>query len=192
MATNPFTTIRASAGSANNSMAWYQEQIRSLSAASLRPNNLLQNAPQLTTTILPGAMYLFLYDAKHKDILPHWDRFPLVLPFRLLNDGFLGINFHYMPYIMRFKLLEKLHNFANNKTINEKTRVKVSWQLLEGMTTIAPIKACVKHYLTSHVQSKFLNIRYPDWVTAALLPVERFVGAPKTTVWKISKETMDG
>jgi hypothetical protein len=56
------------------------------------------------------------------------------------------------------------------------------------MSRVAPVKACVKHYLDSQVQSRFLNIKYPDWVTASLLPVERFVGASKQQVWQDSRE----
>jgi hypothetical protein len=184
--TNPFLNIRAQAGADTKSANWYQEQVKSLSGLS--PNKLMKNTPDLTTQVLPGRMYFFFYDAKHKDTLPYWDKFPLVLPFKKVPDGFLGINLHYLPYPIRFKLLGSLHNLAADTTISENNRLRMSWQILDSSSKYAPVKACVKHYLYSHVQTRFLNIKYPDWVTASQLPVERFVGASKTQVWRDSRK----
>lgn len=187
---NPFLKIRSSKGESEKALSWYQDQIRSLSAASLRPNKLMQYTPQLKQNVLPGYMYMFFYDAKYQDILPFWDKFPLVLPFRKVENGFYGINLHYLPYIMRFNLLGKLHDLASDEKITEKTRIRISWNALNSIAGSTPLKNCVKHYLIDHVQSKFLNIPYPDWVTASLLPVERFVGATKQQVWQRSRESM--
>lgn len=186
MATNPFINVRTKIGDQDRSLNWYQTQVRTLT--SLRPEKLMSNAPELTTRILPGRMYMFFYDAKLKDKLPYWDMFPLVLPFRKVPDGFYGINLHYLPYAMRFKLLGRLHDFASDDRMNEETRLRVNWRILSTMSTVAPVKACVKHYLDEHVQSRFLNIKYPDWITASMLPVERFVGASKSKVWQDSRK----
>lgn len=188
--TNPFTTIRNLPSSNDKSLAWYQQQIKTLSAASIRPGRLMQNTASLTGQILPGFMYMFFYEAKYQDTLPYWDKFPLVLPFRKIPDGFYGINLHYLPYLNRFRLLERLHDLAADDKVDEKTRIQISWKALNALSSVAPIKACVKHYLNEQVQSRFLNIPYPDWITASLLPVERFVGATKQQVWQKSKDQM--
>lgn len=185
---NPFQAIRAQATDTDKSLAWYQAQVRSLSSAATRPNKLMQNATDLTTRVLPGRMYMFFYDAKLKEKLPYWDKFPLVLPFRKVPGGFYGINLHYLSYPMRFKLLGVLHDFAVDETMSEENRIRVNWRILSNLSRIAPVKACVKHYLDENVQTRFLNIKYPDWVMASLLPVERFVGASKQTVWQDSRE----
>lgn len=184
---NPFLKIRKSVGDDKKSLQWYQDQIKGLAEGSIRPNKLMQST-DLTTNILPGKMYMFFYDAKFKDVLPYWDRFPLVLPFRTVPGGFYGINLHYLPYDLRFKLLSVLHDQGNDKKLSEDARIKIAWSTLSRLSSIAPIEACVKHYLYDHVQSKFLNIKYPDWVTAALLPVERFQGARKQRVWQDSRK----
>lgn len=189
--TNPFVSIRAQVGDEKKSLEWYQQQIKTLSRASIQPNKLMQNVPELSTNIIPGAMYMFFYDAKYKDTLPYWDRFPLVIPFRRANNGFYGINLHYLPYIMRFKLLGALHDRATDSKITEHTRVRINWNMLQTFVTIAPIQVCVKHYLHDHIQTKFLNIKYNDWITASLLPVEQFVGATKQEVWKKSREAFN-
>lgn len=185
---NPFLQIRTKIGSAEKSLQWYQSQIKTLSAAAKNPNRLMQSTSDLTTRVLPGLMYMFFYEAKLKDTLPYYDQFPLVLPFRKVPGGFYGINLHYLPYGMRFKLLGALHQYASDEKINEQTKLRINWNILSNMSRIAPVKACVKHYLDEQIQSRFLNIKYPDWVTASLLPVERFVGASKTSVWQNSRE----
>lgn len=184
--TNPFLNVRAKAGGQDKSLSWYQTQVRAL--ARLSPNKLLANTPDLTTRIMPGAMYMFFYDAKHQDKLPYWDQFPLVLPFRRVSDGFYGINLHYIPYGARFKLLGYLHDLATDEKITEETRVRVSWQFLDGSSKFEAVKPCVKRYLYSQLKSKFLNIKYPDWITAAMLPVEQFIGASKSEVWRESRK----
>lgn len=181
MATNPFETIRTKAGDSARSVNWYQQQIKKLGGIS--PTGLLKDG-DITTRITPGSMYMFFYDAKHKDKLPYWDRFPLVLPFRAIPGGFYGINLHYMPYLARFKLLARLHDFATDDSMNENRKVQASWSVLSGLSGVAPIKNSVKHYLYEQVSSRFIKIKYNDWVIASQLPVERFVGANKADVWK--------
>ena len=185
---NPFLNVRSKVGDSDKSLAWYQTQVKALAAAATKPSKLMQNAPDLTTRIMPGNLYMFFYDPKLKDKLPYYDMFPLVLPFRKVPGGFYGINLHYLPYPLRFKLLGALQEYALDNTMSEDNRVRVTWATLLTMSRVAPVKACVKHYLDGQVQSRFLNIKYPDWVTASLLPVERFVGASKQQVWQDSRE----
>jgi len=116
---NPFNDMRMKAGDVDRSFNWYQVQVKNLK--NVRPNQLMANTPELTTTILPGNMYMFLYDAKLKDKLPYWDMFPLVLPFRKVPGGFFGLNLHYIPYQVRFKLLAAMHDLAYDAKVTENT-----------------------------------------------------------------------
>lgn len=185
---NPFATIRARAGDQERSLAWYQIQVKALT--SLKPDRLMSQTPGLVTRILPGKMYMFFYDAKYKDSLPYWDMFPLVLPFRKVPDGFYGINLHYLPYPMRFKLLGALTEYATDEDNPDDNKLRITWQILTTMSRVAPVKACVKHYLDENVQTRFLNIKYPDWLTASLLPVEKFQNASKEAVWRDTRKMM--
>lgn len=185
---NPFENIRQAANNKqlDRSLRWYRENLKNL--ASTRPNNLMTTGNNLVSQIVPGNMYMFFYDAKHKDTLPYWDRFPLILAFRRVDDGFYGINLHYLPYMIRFKILGAMHDYVTSTHINEQTKVRINWQIIESASRLAPAKACVKHYLYGHVESRFLKINYPDWITASQLPVERFVGASKEKVWRDSRK----
>jgi len=184
MAENIFNSIRKESGGAEKSYSWYRDQIKQLSGVN--SNTILKNS-KLTTRLIPGEMYLFMYDPKHKATLPYYDKFPLVLPFRVVEDGFFGLNIHYLPYLARFKLLGKLSELATDDKITDKTRIAVSWNILQSSSAYAPANACVKHYLEKHLQSRFLKIPYPDWLTASQLPLDRFVGARNTQVWKDSQ-----
>ena len=178
---NPFNQIRTNVGDAEKSVQWYQLQVRKL--GTINVNRLIREAKQVTR-IFPGEMYLYRYDPKTKDQLPYYDIYPLVLPFRRVENGFLGLNLHYLPYAIRMFTPKKLSRFVTDIKLNEETRVRLSWRLLETSVKFEPAKACVKHYLYENIQTRFMKIPFPDWVIATQLPVERFIGAQKATVWR--------
>jgi len=180
---NIFDNIRNNAGDSAKSYTWYQDQIKRL--GSTRPESLLKGS-SLTSTIIPGKMYLFAYDPKFKNVLPYYDKFPLVFPFRKVKGGFFGINIHYLPYLARFKLLGALTDLISSNESDD-TKLNLSWRILVASSKFSAAQACVKHYLTQHIESRFLNIPYQDWLTASQLPIERFVGADKSQVWRDSK-----
>jgi hypothetical protein len=178
---NPFLQLKANGADSQKSVQWYQAQVRKL--GNINVNRLIREGNQVTR-IFPGEMYLFRYDPKLKEQLQYFDIYPLVLPFRRLENGFLGINLHYLPYGIRKFTLEQLSTFVIDKRMNDDTRIRLSWRLLESSVKFEPAKACVKHYLIDQVQTRFLKIPFPDWTIATQLPVERFIGAQKFTVWR--------
>lgn len=172
---------------ATKSRTWFQQQARLLSAQQIQPLRLIQsNADRNVMRIVPGELYLFAYDPKHQDTLPHWDMFPLVFPFRKTKDGFIGLNLHYLPYQMRIVLLDRLMDFRTNSAMNETTRLKYSWSTIEGVSRFKIAEPCIHRYLNNHIQTPLKKIDSKDWTTALMLPVERFVGASKQTVWSES------
>lgn len=182
---NVFDTIRLKAGDSKRSVQWYQAQVQKL--GTINTNKLMREGT-LVNQIIPGQMYLFFYDPKFKDKLPFYDRFPLVLPFKRAPGGFYGLNFHYVPYLFRLRLLKFLSEYATDEKMDENTRVRISWNIIEGAARLKPLRACVKHYLNDHVETRFLKIPFTDWVVASQLPVERFVGAKKQEVWAESRK----
>jgi hypothetical protein len=173
------------------SRGWFEQQVLLMTKQQLTPQRVLQgNTEQLTTRVMPGKLYMFLYDPKLKEELPYYDRFPLVFPFRKTADGFIGLNMHYLPYHFRIMLLDRLMVYKSNSRMDETTRLKYSWALIDGVSKYAAAKPCVKQYLISHVRSQFRQVISKDWVTAMLLPVERFVGASKQEIWSDSRKLM--
>jgi hypothetical protein len=170
------------------SRAWFEQQVLIMTRQQLTPQKVLNGNPeQLVTRIMPGHLYMFVYDPKTKAELPYYDRFPLVFPFRKTPDGFIGLNMHYLPYPLRITLLDNLLTYASNQRFDETTRLKYSWALIDGMSKYAAAKPCVKQYLVGHVRTQFRQVESSNWATAMLLPVERFVGASKQEIWADSR-----
>ena len=170
---------------------WFRDkarEIRSVKVESLVRKNPLYNK----TTVRPGFMYLFQYDPKHKETLPYYDRFPLIFPFEDQGDSFLAMNLHYLPHIYRARLMDNLYNLINNDKYNETTKIRTSYKMLNSVARYKYFKPCVKRYLHSHVQSKFLQIPANEWDIALFLPLERFAKKSKNYVYKESRETING
>lgn len=173
---------------AKKSLAWYMANIKSLPHLRKTPDSILMGADRnlLVKKLEVGRMYFMAYDPKHKLQLPYYDTFPLILPIEATKDGFYGMNLHYMDYKSRFYLLNELQNIAAGST-DDLRKIKMSWALLRKFSKLAPIHSATKRYLSSHVRSHFVTVKYSDWVTASLLPVERFQKARKDKVWADSK-----
>ena len=174
--------------SLKRSKVWYSQQVLLLSKQGISPNRIMAGDPTaLKARIIPGNLYIYYYDPKHKATLPYYDRFPLVFPYAAVPGGFMGLNMHYLPYALRVQLLERLLVFKSNSKMDETTRIKYSWDLISGASKFAAAQPCIKHYLSDHVKSPYRKIDSNDWATAMMLPVERFVGASKEQVWKDSQ-----
>jgi len=130
-----------------------------------------------------GKMYFFSYDPKHKETLPFYDRFPLIIAVDHLHDGFYGINLHYLPPNSRLGLLAKLETITNNTKWDNSTKMNISYQLLSSASKFAEFRPCFKRYLRSHVQSSFLYIPPSQWELSIFLPAERFVKKNRNQIW---------
>jgi hypothetical protein len=176
---------------AKKSISWFEEQIRYLNNA-VSPNSIMSNVARRRDYLVPGQMYLYFYHPKGMDTLPYYDIFPLCLPFSRDSETFTGLNFHYLPVKMRMVLLKNLLSFATSKTLDEKTRLRLQWDFISGISRFRGVDAAVKKYRYDHVQSQFLFIPSDQWFNALLLPVERFrVGQGmsyinKQIIWKDS------
>ena len=62
-----------------------------------------------------GSMQMFFYDPKYKETLPYYDRFPLAIIVKPAKGGFLGMNLHYLPPILRAKFLDALMDNVTSK-----------------------------------------------------------------------------
>jgi hypothetical protein len=135
-----------------------------------------------------GYMYAFKYDPKTKNDLPYYDTFPLIFPVKMESDGFLGINFHYLPPVLRAKLMNALYSTLTNKKYDDSTRVKISYSILQSASKYRYFKPMLKKYLRSHVRSQFLEIQVNEWDIAIFLPTESFRKADTGRVWEESRK----
>jgi hypothetical protein len=135
-----------------------------------------------------GYMYAFKYDPKTKNDLPYYDTFPLIFPVRIDSDGFLGINFHYLPPVLRAKLMNALYSTLTNKKYDDTTKVRISYSILQSASKYRYFKPMLKKYLRSHVRSQFLEVQVNEWDIAIFLPTESFRKADTGRVWEESRK----
>jgi hypothetical protein len=168
---------------------WLRQQ--ALKTKNINPQSLIDDAGAFKRMVglsenSIGKMYMFSYDPKHKDTLPYYDNYPLIFPVEYYGDSFLGINLHYLPPMLRAKLMDALMATINNKKYDKTTKLVLSYQILKGASKFKYFEPCLKKYLFSHVKSPFVYIAPNEWNIALMLPTERFVGASKTQVFKDS------
>ncbi len=167
-----------------DSREWYRAQGRAVSQVNTE-RLMLDPRQKSTQQILPGKMYCFFYDPKHKDTLPYYDRFPLIFPIKLEGGSMLGINLHYLPHPMRAQLMDALYQLEDKRYTQDK-KLRVSYEILNGAARFRFFKPCIKKYLFTHLRSRFLEIPMDNWDVALMLPLERFEKEKKQLVWKES------
>jgi hypothetical protein len=162
---------------------------KSKQLSNVNRNLLMKENPIiLKNRTIIGSMFMFFYQPKHKDTLPYYDSFPLVIVLKPAEGGFLGLNLHYLPPVLRAKFLDSLLEYTNNDRFDETTKFSLTYNLLERAAKMKYFKPCIKHYLTDHVRSRFAMVEAPEWEIATFLPVADFQKARAQTVWKESRE----
>ena len=168
------------------SRAWFQKKAKNL--RNINRKELMKEEPLVqTANEIVGGMYMFQYDPKHKETLPYYDTFPLVVVIGPAEGGFLGLNLHYLPPILRAKMLDALMDITTNKSFNDSTRFKASYQLLTASSKLKYYAPCLKHYLNKQVRSKFAKVPAPEWEIATFLPTAQFKKANNFKVYSDSK-----
>lgn len=169
-----------------NSMDWLRKmamQVKTVDPRALiNTKDSFKRIVKLSETSV-GKMYMFTYDPKTKDKLPYYDMFPLIFPIEYYSDGFLGVNFHYLPPLARAKLMDALYETINNSKQDKTTKLNISYNILKSTTRYSAFKPCVKRYLFQHVRSNFLYVAPDEWNIALMIPTQRFVrGSSQTPV----------
>ena len=178
-----FDRIKVRAGDTDRSATWYRSQVNRIAsgktAGQLFRERKLQGRPSV------GRLNLFGYNPKLRAKLPYYDIFPLVLPLEPIKGGFMGMNFHYLPPLLRFRLLERMQARASDRRFDSKTRFEVAY---DDVKNIKIVKPTIKKYLYAYCQTGFLRINADDAAVAIYLPVQRFKKAPEATVYADSRK----
>ena len=147
------------------SFNYFKNQVDKITSPGARA---LINQGKATIRPRYGVMNLFGYDPKLKQVLPLYDRFPLIFPIEPAKGGFYGINFHYLQPGARVAFLRQLQRFDTDKNYDKKTRYNI------GELSGRYFKKTIKRYLFSQVRTSFLNITADEMAIAIFLPVARF------------------
>ena len=152
---------------APKSFDWYRKQVNNMTTPGAKS---LINKGKATLRPKYGVMNLFGYDPKYKATLPYYDKFPLIFPIEPAKGGFIGINFHYLPFGARVAFLKQLSQYATDENYDNQTRYNLDW------VNNSYFRKTTKRYLNSQVRTSFLNIPANEMAVAIFLPVARFVG----------------
>ncbi len=173
---------------------WFRQA--AVATTSINSGRLLTaDASRLVKRPMVGQMYMFKYDPKGKETLPYYDIFPLIFPFESTYSGtktpmsaqsFLGINMHYLPLLMRARLMDRLYDISTDKRFDDNTRLKISYSVLKGASKFQLFQPCIKRYLVSHLKSQFFQVHSNEWDLALFLPLQKFVGASMSQVHRES------
>ena len=163
---------------------WYRKKVQSMTTPTART---LINQGKATLRPKYGVMNLFGYDPKHKETLPYYDTFPLVIVVKPAKGGFLGLNLHYLPPTLRAMFLDALMDNVTSKKSDD-AKFDLTVRLLAGTSKLRYYEPCIKHYLNAHVKSKFAEVKAPEWEIATFLPTAQFQKASNTKVYADSRK----
>ena len=110
-----FDEVREAAHGRELSIRWYRQKVQELLPQTTMVRQMIREGyKEGKVTVRPnfGTMNLFYYRPKTPQRLKYYDIFPLVIPMgRRLNNGFVGINFHYLSVPMqRWAVVRKITN----------------------------------------------------------------------------------
>jgi hypothetical protein len=153
---------------------WFKNKIKNLRVSDTR-RSILNDSSRTVSNMELGKMYFYRYFPKHKDTLPEWDMYPLVIPINVYGDGFLGLNLHYLDGYSRVILLDRLMDFMTNDKYDDTTRLLARYEMLNASPRYSLFKPCVHRYLFEYIGSNIIYIEPESWETAMYLPTQRFI-----------------
>ena len=165
-----FDKISAQIKTGNEPFTWYRNRIKELGTPSVPE---LLRSGKLNKTPHPKHLNMFVYAPKYAKKLPYYDTFPLVMYLKSAEGGFYGLNFHYLPYALRARLLDAAGQDKLDVSAVENSRLT---------------KPTIKRYLYGYARSMYRKIDSDDNLTAIMLPVQRFKKASDSRVWGDSRK----
>ena len=165
-----FDKISAQIKTGNEPFRWYRNRIKELGTPTVPE---LLRSGKLNKTPHPKHLNMFVYAPKFAKKLPYYDTFPLVMYLKPAEGGFYGLNFHYLPYALRARLLDAAGQDKLSVSAVENSRLT---------------KPTIKRYLFGYTRSMFRKIESEDNLTAIMLPVQRFKKASDSVVWGDSRK----
>lgn len=161
--------------SADELQKWILDKAAEATSPTKSRKLILSNDLRTRPTTMVGRMFFFKYDAKGKNYLPKFDKFPLVIVLDRVGHNFFGMNLHYLDIGSRVAMINELKKFHSNAKEDETTRLLVNYDIIEASSRIAPLAApCYKRYLFQQCRSKFIEIYADEYEKAIQIPVENW------------------
>jgi hypothetical protein len=154
------------------SIRWYTRVLKNLNMREIKKEGLGHIVPKPAM----GKLCCYWYQAKTADVLPYWDKFPLVMPLDWQENGYLlGLNLHYLPPAARRILFDQLLAVRARKDLTQENQILMSYMILKRTTKFPGWRDCIKRYIPSYFRSQVLEIEPDAWNLAVSLPTSQFV-----------------
>jgi hypothetical protein len=147
------------------SVKWLEEKVHGMKS------QYSSSKYRTVNTFEIGHMYFYIYDAKYKHKLPVWDKFPLMIPIEMYPNGWLGLNLHFLEEKERAEILNNLTKAFGYHEGNF-LKLNISYRTIRRLEYFETLTPCIKHYLSSHIQSRILPIEPHEWPFSIWLPVQ--------------------
>jgi len=169
---------------------WLRKNLKNIGFIS--PASIIKTSGTESSIIkfTPGSIYLFGYSPKTKTELPYYDVFPMVLVLDYTENGFLGLNFHYLHPMDRQVFFDSLTKYLNDEEFdtNPDAYFDVAYGTLKAMKALSHYKPTIKRYYYKNIVTKVTEIPPIYWKFMLFLPLERFKNEVKENVWKHSRK----
>lgn len=178
------------------SLEWFRSRIKNIRLESdtfYRQSNLKK-----TREYLEGRMYLYGYNAKWQDKLPYWDSFPCTIVLDTYQEGFLGLNLHYLPPKLRAIFLDRLFTYVGGEESEDDPggrrteKFRVYYDIIKATPKLNFGVPCLKKYLYSQLVTPALEIEPKYWDIVSMLPLASFNKQPTMEVYRKSREMING
>ena len=157
----------------DESLQWFRKNLRNI---RVKQEDILrsQGDTALPSDMRTGEMFMYMYDAKYKDVLPYYDKFPVMILIEKSFKGCIGLNLHYIPPRFRARFLEELYKLSNDDGLEEGAKFNITYELLMKISELKYGKPCVKKYLWTHIESRIIRILPEHWDVVSMLPLQQF------------------
>jgi len=131
-----------------------------------------------------GQIYHFVYNPKYKDILPFWDKYPVIILINMNSKHILGLNLHFVPTYTRKKIVNYILK-VNASRISNNQPLMVKYSFLKRMIIKLRATICIRKYIISRMSSRVITpIGYKDYVDAVIeLKTKRIYGMTQDQIY---------
>lgn len=153
---------------------WINKKASDLTAGHVQ--KVLLNSNRGTSRAVIGNLYFFKYDPKLKATLTIYDKYPMAFPIKIYNDGFLGVNMHYLPMGERKEFVKRVNEYRRT---SDEDRVKANMELIAMLESSKRIykmmPEAVHRYLLPHARSRFVRILPEEYDKAVQLRIDEWI-----------------
>lgn len=130
-----------------------------------------------------GQLFLMVYDPKWKHELPFYDVLPMYVLLAKKGDRMLGLNLHYLPYIVRVNVARELMKHSSwGKRIQYKD-VKAAFEASKA--PIGMLYLCIRTYLYSHIRSEIKEFHSQNFESIIQEVMPKFKKEDEETIYRL-------